>query len=188
MFVDVGQDRPTGVEVDMGGPIDFDVRVRRDQFAIRAVQHVHEAVLVGLDHDLAQLAINLEIGEDVLVGAIHVVHVVGRVLEITSDFTCLRPNREHAGRVQAVESPARPGIVRLGIARTPVDEVELRIVGTRAPRRPPTVHPGVAVPGPRLRTGLARRRDGVSAPQFLPGVGIPTVEEPARRGLPARHT
>ena len=116
----------------MRGPVDLDVRVRGDQLAVGAVQHVQEAVLVGLDHHLPRLAADLDIGEHVLVGAVHVVHVIGRVLKITDDFTGLRPDREHAGRVQAVHALARPGIVGLRIARAPVDEVELGISTSRS--------------------------------------------------------
>src|SRR6266568_4168841 len=37
-FVDVRQHRPAGGQIDMGGPIDFDDRVRGDQFAVGAVE------------------------------------------------------------------------------------------------------------------------------------------------------
>ena len=183
----VSQHRSTGGHVDMRGPIDFDVWVRGYQFAVRAVQHIHEAVLVGLNHHLPKLATNLDIREDILVGAIDIVHIVGRVLKITNNLTRFRPDREHAGREQAIQTLARSGIVWLGIARSPIDEIELGIVGTGAPRRPSALHPGVAILGPGLGTRLAGRWDGVSAPQFLPGVRIPAIEEPARGGLSTGH-
>ena len=186
-LVHVRQHRPTGGQVDMRGPVDLDVRVRGDQFAVRAVQHIHEAVLVGLNHHFPKLAANLDVREHILVGGVHVVHVVGRVLKITNHLTRFRPDREHAVREQAIQTFARPGIVWLRIARSPIDQIELGIVRTGAPRRASALRPGVAVLRPRLGTGLAGRRDGVSAPQFLPGVGIPAVEEPARGGLSTGH-
>ena len=184
----VGQYRPAGFKVDLRGPVDFDVRVRGDQFAVRAVQHIHEAVFVGLDHHFARLSFDLHVRKHLLVGAVDVVYVIGCVLKITSNLTCFRPYRQHTGRVQAVHTFAWSGIVRFRIARTPIDEIELGIVRTRAPRRPSAVLPGVAVFGPCLRAGFAGRWDSVSAPQFLSRVRIPAVEETARGGFTTGHT
>ena len=80
VLVDAGQDRTAAVLVDVRRPVDLDEGVRGNRFAIGAVQHVHEAVLVGLDHHLAGLAADLEVGEHGFVGAVDVVHVIGRVL------------------------------------------------------------------------------------------------------------
>ena len=77
----VRQHRPAGGQIDMRRPIDFDVRVSGDQFAVGAVQHIQEAVLVGLNHHASKLAANLDIGEHLLVSGVHVEDVVGRVLK-----------------------------------------------------------------------------------------------------------
>src|SRR5580765_7263045 len=42
-FVYVRQDRATRLQVDLRGPIDLDIRVRDDEFAVRAVHNVQEA-------------------------------------------------------------------------------------------------------------------------------------------------
>ncbi len=136
---------------------------------------------------MRELAVDLEIGEDVFVGAVHVVHVVRRVLVMADQLACRRPDRQHAGRVKAVHLLAGPRIVRLRVAHAPVDEIELRIVGARSPRRPAAHFPGVAVFRPRLRPGLAGRGNRVPSPQLLAGLRIPAVQEPARRGFAAGH-
>src|SRR5262249_5485346 len=110
------------------------------------------------------------------------------VLVIANDFSCFRPDRKHAVRVEAIQTFARSGIVWLGIACSPVDQIELRVVGTGTPRRPPAVHPRIAVLGPRFRSRLAWRWNGIPSPQLLAGIRIPSVEESARRGLTAGHT
>ena len=162
--------------------------MRRDQLAVGAIEHVHEAVLVRLDHHLARLAADLHVGEHVLVGRRR-----RRRRRSACTGSSRRSRRSSAGsrarcrRVQAVERVARPRIVRLGVAGAPVDEIELRIVRAGAPRRPAAVLPRVAVLRPRLGAGLARRRNRVAAPQLLAGIRIPAVEESARGGLAAGH-
>ena len=54
-----------------------------------------------------------------LVGAVHVVHVVRRVLEVAGDLAGLRPDRQHARREQAVQRPARLRIVQAPRCRCP---------------------------------------------------------------------
>src|SRR5262249_7152019 len=118
----------------------------------------------GLDHHLARRAADLDVGEHVLVRPVGVVYVVRRVLEVTDELAGLRPDRQHARRVQAVQAFARPRIVGLGVAGAPIDQVELRIVRAGAPRGPAAPRPRVAVARPGLRTRLARLGNGVATP------------------------
>src|SRR5262245_53541105 len=97
------------------------------------------------------------------------------------------PDRNDARGIEAVERAARPRIVRLGVARSPVDEIELRIVGAGPPRGSAALCPRVAVLRPGFGTRLAGRGDGVPPPQFLAGLRIPAVEEATRRELAAGH-
>src|SRR5205807_6742007 len=101
--------------------------------------------------------------------------------------TRLGTDRQHAVGVQAVQTLACARIVGLRIAGPPIHQIELRIVGTRAPGRTSALRPGVAILWPRLGTWLAGRRNGVSAPQFFSRVWIPAVEESARSGLSTSH-
>src|SRR5581483_6825988 len=108
------------------------------------------------------------------------------VLEIASEFARFWPDREHAVGVKIIEPAARFRIVRLGIPRAPVHQIELRIVRPRAPRGAAALRPGIGALGPGLRTRLAGSRNRVPPPQLLPGIGIPAVQEPARGGFAAR--
>ncbi len=99
---------------------------------------------------------------------------------IASNFAGFRPDRQHAVRKQAIQALARAWIVWLGIPRSPIHQIELGIVRTGAPRRTSALRPGVAILWPCLGPGLAWCWNGIPAPQFLPGVGIPAIEEPAR--------
>src|SRR5262249_51538580 len=107
---------------------------------------------------------------------------------VTGDFTGLRTNGENTRRIEAVERAARTGIVRFGVAGSPIHEIELGIVGPRSPRRAAALRPRVAVFGPRLGTRLSRSRNRVTAPQLRARVRIPAVENPARGELAARHS
>ena len=185
--VEIGQHRPAGLQVDVGGPVDVDVRVRGDKRAVGAVDGVEEAVLVGLDHHLAHLAVDLDLGQDLLVDAVHVVHVVGGVLVVAVDLARLRADREHRRRVEAVEPAARRRIVGLGVAGPPVNEIELGVVRAGSPRGRSAVQVCIGAGGPGLVAGLAGPGDGVAAPQLLAGGGIPPVQEAAGGGLAAGH-
>ena len=183
--VEFRQHRPAGGEVDVCGPIDPDVGVRGNQAAVGAIQHIEEAVLVGLDHHVSEPAINPYVGQHVLVGGVHVVDVIGGVLVVAGDLPGLRPHRDDARCIQAVQLAAGAGIPGRGVPCPPIDEVELRIVRAGPPRGRAAEPPRIAVHRPSLGTGLARRGNGVAAPQFLPRLRIPAVEEPPRRGLAA---
>src|SRR6185436_4976371 len=89
-LVDIGQHWSPGREIDVRGPVHFDQRMRRDQLAVGAIHDVQEAVLVRLDHHLAWLSVDLDVGEHLLVVAVDVVDVVWRVLVVARDFAGLR--------------------------------------------------------------------------------------------------
>ncbi len=187
-LVDVAQNRAAGLEIDVRGPVDLHERVRRDQLAVGAIDDIHEAVLVGVQEHLADLAADAQIGEHRLGGAVEVVAFVRNVLVMPDQLAGLGPDREHAGRVQTVGAAAIHRVVRLRVAGTPVDEVEFGVIRTVLPGRPAAVFPCVGhFLGPGFGSGLAGRGHGVAAPQFFPAFRIPAVEEAARGAVPARH-
>src|SRR6185295_12569798 len=122
-----------------------------------------------------------------VVGTVHVVDIVRRELVMADDLAGFRPDCDHARRADAVQAATRPRVVRFGIAGAPIDEVELGIVGARAPGRRAAVFPGVAVGRPGVVSGLAGPRNGVTTPELLAGLGIPAVKEAARRRFAAGH-
>ena len=80
--------------------------------------------------------------------------------------------------------------VGVGIARAPVERVELRVVGAGDPRRAAAVL-GVlgahAAFTPGIVTGLARRRYGVAAPHLVAGLAVPRRDVEARGIFRAGH-
>src|SRR5262249_32164636 len=186
VLVDAGELRPAAHHIDAGGPIDLRIWMRGDQPAVGAIEYVHEAVLVRLDHHLAHLPIDLQIGKHELVGSVHVVDVVRRELVIAGNLAGLWAYCEYRRGVEAVAAFTRPRVIRLRVAGPPIDKVEVGIVGAGAPGRAAAMLPGVIV-GPGLRARLALRPDRVAAPELLAGLRVPAVEEAARGGFAARH-
>src|SRR5579859_3846214 len=83
-----------------------------------------------------------------------------------------------AARVKIVAGAIVSVEIRSRIARAPVDEVELGIVGAGNPGRAATALPRIATPGGAA--WLAFGRDSPEAPDPLSGIDIVSVDEPTR--------
>src|SRR5262249_23165741 len=88
-------------------------------------------------------------------------------------------------RVEIVAEPVGAVHLRTGIARAPVERVELRIVGAGYPRRRAAPLPRIALPG--LDALLAVSRNRRAPPRALAGFGVVSVEESADAVLAAGH-
>src|SRR5438309_9985571 len=185
----VGKNRAAGPEIDVRGPVDLDVRVRCDRLAVGAIQHVEEAVLMGVDEHLAHLAVDAEFGEQAFGGRVEVEAVVRHGLVIPDHFTGLGPERESTGGIQTIGAVAKGGVVRLGIPGADIQQVELRVIRSVLPSRPAAVLPRVrlGLVRPGLGTRFAGRGNRVPAPQLLPGIRIVGVDAAARGAVAARH-
>ncbi len=73
--------------------------------------------------------------------------------------------------------------IRRGVSHTPVEEVEIGVVGAGHPGGAAAEAPTVT--GPGFRALLAWRRDGVEAPSQAAGAGIESSEIAAVGGVPA---
>src|SRR6202035_1778754 len=74
--------------------------------------------------------------------------------------------------------------IRRRISNPPVSQVGFGIVSSGVPDRGPSGFPGIAGPGFMAR--LARRWDGVEAPNFLPGLRLKRSNVAADRAVAAR--
>src|SRR5256885_7660264 len=133
-------DRTAGGLVDALGPVDFHERLGRAQLAGLAIGRIEEAVAVGLHQRRDGLAADPQIGEHRLVDAVIVPHVGRRHLIGPGDSAGIGVERDLRGRVEVpvLAVLARVGAARVrapwsGVARAPVDEVELGIVRAHVP-------------------------------------------------------
>ena len=121
---------------------------------------------------LARLAVDLAVDQDVRADLVVVPHVAGRVLEVPVHLAGVGIPGDRAVGVEVVARPIGRVEHRHRIAGAPDGLVGRRIVGAGHPDGAAAGLPGVVLVLPGLAAGLAGRRDGVLAPEQLAGRGI----------------
>ena len=137
------------------------VRIRRDQFAVRAIDHVEESVAVGLGDQM----LTARVDHHRYLRRVPVVLVVLGELEIPVHLAGVGIQREQGIAVEVVACASLAAIRRRRISRRPEDLIRRRIIGARVPGGSAAYFPRVAFPGVVSR--FARSRDGVEAPLAL---------------------
>ena len=160
----VDHGRTAGLHVDMGRPVDARVVLLGDQqLAGHAVERVGEAVAVEVDQRLDRLALDVDVGEDVLVDAVIVPFVERGLLEHPLDGAGVGVTGEdrHRPLVVAAFALAVLGALRrvpgAGVAGAVVYQVQFGIVGVPAPGGAAADLPLVAVPGRDAQVPVADR-------------------------------
>src|SRR5262245_2575903 len=175
----VATDELTGFGVDALHPVvDVVHRPHVLDLAVRAVVHEHETALVLVDEQFLAVAIQYE----TLAEARVVVPVVVRdLLVVPLELAVVRVEGEHRRRVEVVTGPrTAPIIIRRGVCRAPVDEVQRRIVGAGHPAAAAAELPGVTAPA--LRIFL----DRVELPHLVSGGGLEAEDLSLDRQLARR--
>ena len=175
-------DRPAGLQVDLLRPVHRHERLRRDQLAVGAIDHVEEAVLRRLHQHLARLAVDRQIREHDVLRRGEVPGLARRRLVVPDVLAGVRLERDDRAQEQVVAAAGAAVLLvpRRAVAGADVEQVELRVVGHRVPDRAAAAElPPLAVPG--LRGLLENRRferlrriagHGVEAPQHLAGLRV----------------
>ena len=141
-----------------------------------AVEHVDPAGLSGLRDALAPVG---GVEEDGGARGVVVPDVVVHLLEPPPELARLRLDGDDRRRPFVVALPDASVPVRPRVPGREVEEAEVGVVGRRLPDRAAAVQ--VRVAGrPRVSAGLARRRDGVVAPDRLAVVRVERLEETTR--------
>ena len=119
---------------------------------VAAVEDVEEAVLVRLHDDLARLPVDGEIGEHQLLHGVEVPLLAGCGLVVPHVCAGVGVERDDRGQEQVV-ALARGAVVARpfdAVADAEVDEIQIRVVGDRVPRRAAAAElPPLAAPGLR---------------------------------------
>ena len=158
-------DGTAGLRVHVRRPVDPDIGLRGQQGTVGAVQHVEETVFRCLEQDLADGAVDLEVGQDHVLGG-RVVPGLTRSRLVMPDVLASVGVERHDGRqVQVVTAAgaAQVAVPRRTVADADVEEVQLRVEGHRvphgssAPHRPP-VRPVPGGGGALHRRVLERQR------------------------------
>jgi len=108
-----------GLHVDAGGPVDAgDEGLGRQQLAIGRVQHIEQAVLVGLHGHVAFQSADGQVSDGDLLGGIEVVAIVRRGLVMPGVGAGVEMQRYDGGDVQVVIAmlriPIGPGCAIAG--------------------------------------------------------------------------
>ena len=187
--------RAAGLHVDAARPgVVRDVVLRADQLPVGAVDHVEKAVLRRLHRHLAQLAVDLDVGENDRLGAGEIPVFLRHHLVMPFVVPGIGIDGEHRAQEQVVPFvlTAEMPHVRGSVAGADDDGLRLGIVGEAVPRVaaaagfPELAGPGLGrhrhhavagfVVGSRRRIG----RHDVELPDLLAGLGVPGGNEPAR--------
>ena len=115
--------------------------------AVRAIEHVENAVAIAVKQQLARLAFPHLVGQHHRLHGVPVVGIVRRELVIPLQLAGLGFKRDDARRVEVVAQPFFAGEVGTGIADGPVDQIELGIVRAWHPCRAASVLERLADPG-----------------------------------------
>ena len=132
--------------------------------SIRSIEHEEKTITAGLREKFTRLAIEFAVEQNGCLDGVPVMHVVWRRLEIPYELPRVRIQRHDGTGVKIVAGPLLAREHRIGIARAPIEQVELGVIGAGHPRHAATVQHSVGVLGPRFRTRLAGVRLGVPAP------------------------
>ena len=158
----------------MGSPVHRAVGVGRQELSGSTIEHVEEAVAVHLHRHLAQLTVNLDVGEYHFPHRIPVKHIVGRRLIMPDNFTGLRTHGDNRRCIQII-ALAVSGIPGTRIAGAPIHQVKLGIIGTGDPGTGASVLVGF----PRLPSVMAffsGAGGGVTPPQMFTGLRVPAIK------------
>ena len=150
-----------------------------------AVEDIVEGVAVGEQDELALLAAHHAFHEHRNLRGVPVVDVVGRELEMPAELAAVRVERQQRIGVQVVAFADFPVPVRAGVAGSPINEVQLRVVGAGDPGRGGAAFP--TVPRPSLVAGLAGAGHGPETPGALAALRVVGVEEAAHAVLASGH-
>ena len=174
-----GNSLRTPLFIEAAGPIHLDKRFAEQELSGCAIEHVEEPIAVCPKHDFARTALPLHIRKHGNLGGVVVELVVRRELVVPLQLAGIGVERDHGAAVQIVAIAFVAVPVWSWISNTPIGEIQIRIVGTRDPNRGAAMFPRVSVRRPGLVSGFTGTRNGVEAPNFLPGFGIVGGEKAA---------
>src|SRR5262249_46858331 len=166
-------DRLAGLRIDALGPGDLGGILHGFQeLAVLPVERVVEAVAVGMDEELAVLAAELAVDDDLRAAGVVVAVVVGGMLGVPADLAGGGVGRDRTVGEEIGDGPIGGIVARRWIAGAPIGQVGGGIIGAGDVKRAAAGLPGIGLVLPGLAAGLARRRHRESLPLHVAGLRI----------------
>ncbi len=162
-------------------------RTPDEHLPVGAIEHVEEAVAIGLQQQLARLPLERRIHQNERLFGIPVPQIVGRELEMPAELAGLRIQREHGIGIQVVARPPAAVGIGIRIARGPEQRAGLGIVAARQPRGS-TALVELGITFPCFRSRLSRRGHGPEAPCLPAGLDVIRRDKTANARIAARYT
>src|ERR1700684_3586474 len=166
---------PIFVEAEI--PCFLDVRLRKNELAVRSIENVEHPVTIGLHKDVSFLAGNILVRQYQIFVGVPVMRVARRELVVPLSRARGWIESDHGTGKQVIA--LANGSVQAGarVAHGPIEYVQIGIIAARQPCAAAAVFPAVPVPG--LVTKFAWSGDGVEAPQPLTGGRVVRIDEAA---------
>src|SRR5213594_3247231 len=179
--------RAAGLRIDLGEHrlLDVGLGVNEADSVGSTLQHPEIAVARGMHQALDRTAVALDVHQQRRRHLVPVPGIIPVVLVIRADLARVGVEREHRGRIEVVARALIAHPLRT-VAGAPVGEIQLGIVVAGDPDRRPARLPRIALP--RLRAGLARRRDREGLPRRLAAARVQRLDEAADAQLTAGDT
>ncbi len=181
-------ERLAGLLIEALGPIDVvHIGLGDDDLAVVAVHRIEEAVAGRMGDELARLAVDRAVDENVGPDLVEVPGIAGRVLEVPVHLAGIGIPRDRAVGEEVIARPHGRIVFRHRIAGAPDRLVGRQVISAGHPERAASGLPGIGLVLPGLAAGLAGRRHGELAPRELTGRSIDRRDPFAHaRGAPGR--
>ncbi len=174
-------DRLAGLGIDALGPGDLGgILHGLEELAVLPVERVMESVAIGVDEELAILAVHLAVDDDLRAAGIVVAVVVGGVLEVPRHLSGGGVVGDGAVGEEIVAGAVGRIVARRRIARAPIGQVGGGIKGARDVEGAAAGLPGIGLVLPGFAAGLAGCGDREALPFQVAGLRV-------ERGHPAAH-
>src|ERR1051326_3933257 len=134
------------------------------------MKDVKDTVPIGPHHDLARTPLPFDVGQYGNLRRVVVELIVRRKLVVPFELAGIGVECHDRARIEVVPWTWISIPVGAGVSRTPISQVEFRIVAAGGPNGTAAMSPGVSAPG--LVAGLAGFGNHVEAPLFVAGFGI----------------
>ncbi len=148
----------------------------KEKFSVGAIEHVEEAVAIGVEEKFARFTVEIDVEKDGDFGGVPIVEIEWSELEIPLEFAGVRIEGEDGIGIEIVAFAAGAVVGGRRIAGGPVEKVELWIVGAGDPGGSAAVGSGFGG-APGVTAGFAGSGNGVETPGALAGGGVVGVDE-----------
>ena len=129
------------------GPSDFAEWFAIDELAVLTIQAIEVAVAMSLDQGFHLFAVHFRVHQYRSIDSVVIPNIVRAVLKMPFVTTVVWIERNNATREEIIARADFAIEVRRGIADSPIESIQLRVIRASDPRRATSSQPRFAFPG-----------------------------------------